>query len=345
MNDIAIINEEELYSKLYNIRGKQVMLDADLAKIYGYTTKDFNRQVKNNIEKFDADFRFQLTKKEFEIVRCNFFTSNFDDTSENLKLQNAISNWGGTRYLPYAFTEQGVYMLMTVLKGELAVKQSKALIRIFKRMKDFIITNNNLLPHKELLDISIQTNDNTKAINKLNNKLNKTNKELLSLKNDMNNIMTNYINNNNFKEIVILNNHVYEADLAYINIFNKAKKSIYIIDDYIDIKTLSLLSNINKDINIIIFSDNVTNHLVKEVYFDFLKEYNLNITIIKTNNIIHDRYIILDYNTDDEIIYTTGSFIKDAGSKITSIVKLDDNKIFHSIIDNLFDNESLFAKA
>ena len=226
-------------------------------------------------------------------------------------------------------------MLMTVLKGDLAIKQSKVLIRIFKKMKDYIICNNNLLPHKELLDLSIQTNDNTKKINKIS-------KDVISLKNDMNNIMTNYINTNNFKEIVILNNHIYEADMAYINIFNSAKKSIYIIDDYISIKTLSLLSNINKDINIIIFSDNVSNHLIKDVYNDFIKEYNLFINIIKTNNIIHDRYIILDYNTDNEVIYTTGSSIKDAGSKITSIVKLDDNKIFHNIIDNLLNNDKLF---
>lgn len=99
------------------------MLDFDLAAIYGYETKYFNRQVNNNAERFDEDFRFQLTEQEFENLRCKNFTS----------------SWGGTRYLPKAFTEQGVYMLMTVLRGELATKQSRALVRAFKAMKDYII--------------------------------------------------------------------------------------------------------------------------------------------------------------------------------------------------------------
>ena len=119
MDKGIIVNEistEYLKEYIYYIRGVRVMLDVDLAKIYGYRTKDFNRQVKNNIEKFDSDFMFQLSNEECEILRCKNFTS----------------SWGGRRYNPYAFTEQGIYMLMTVLKGELAIKQSKALIRIFK---------------------------------------------------------------------------------------------------------------------------------------------------------------------------------------------------------------------
>ena len=105
------INAEYLKEFIYYIWGVRVMLNMDLAKIYGYSTKDFNRQVKNNIEKFEQDFMFQLTDEECEILRC----------------KNSTSSWGGRRYNPYAFTEQGIYMLMTVLKGELATKQSKAL--------------------------------------------------------------------------------------------------------------------------------------------------------------------------------------------------------------------------
>ena len=134
------------------------MLDADLAEIYGYSTKDFNRQVKNNIEKFDEDFRFRLNSEEFEILKSKISTSNcenspnFDNfykkgnlrskiwTSSDeskvepqgiLRCKNCTSSWGGARYAPYAFTEQGIYMLMTVLKGEQATAQSKALIEIY----------------------------------------------------------------------------------------------------------------------------------------------------------------------------------------------------------------------
>ena len=99
--EIILINEETIQSKIYVVRGQKVMLDFELAEIYGYTTKRFNEQVKNNIERFDEDFRFQLLREEFD----------------NLRSKKSTSSWGGTRYLPYAFTEQGVYMLMTVLKG------------------------------------------------------------------------------------------------------------------------------------------------------------------------------------------------------------------------------------
>lgn len=112
MNDLLSIE-----NKILVIRGQQVMLDRDLAEIYGYETKRFNEQIKNNIERFDEDFRFQLTQEEFDEV--------------NLMCKISTSSWGGTRKLPYAFTEQGIYMLMTVLRGDLAVRQSKALIRIF----------------------------------------------------------------------------------------------------------------------------------------------------------------------------------------------------------------------
>ena len=111
-NSLVALTEEYLMSKIYVIRGVQVMLDVDLAAIYGYTTKNFNRQVKNNIDRFDDDFRFQLTDIEVNILRC----------------KNCTSSWGGARYLPYAFTELGIYALMMVLKGNLAIDQSKKLI-------------------------------------------------------------------------------------------------------------------------------------------------------------------------------------------------------------------------
>lgn len=150
-NSLSIYDENYLKSKIYIIRGIQVMLDADLADIYGYTTKAFNRQVKNNIERFDEDMRFQLTDSEFDILRCKNYTSK-------------IENRGGRQYLPYAFTEQGIYMLMTVLKGDLAVEQSKKLIKLFKRMKDFIIQLQNVLPASELGMLAIQTQNNTNDI-------------------------------------------------------------------------------------------------------------------------------------------------------------------------------------
>ena len=123
------LTENSIETMIYEIRGERVMLDSDLAKIYGYETNRFNEQVKNNAEKFPNDFMFQITNDEWQTI---------------LKSKKSTSSWGGIRKLPYVFTEQGVYMLMTVLKGELATEQSKTLIRLFKRMKDYIgeIANN-----------------------------------------------------------------------------------------------------------------------------------------------------------------------------------------------------------
>ncbi len=124
-NKTIIVDESLLRNKIYIIRGQRVMLDFDLAEIYGYTTKTFNQQVRRNLDKFPDDFIFQLTQEEKTII---------------LRSQIVTSSWGGSRYLPYAFTEQGIYMLMTVLKGELATQQSITLVRLFKSMKVNIFT-------------------------------------------------------------------------------------------------------------------------------------------------------------------------------------------------------------
>lgn len=159
MNDeIAIVTVEQMESLIYVIRDQKVMLDVDLAKIYGYETKNFNRQVKNNIEKFPSDFMFQLSKEE--ALRCKNFTLN---ENGNMRGQHI-------KYLPYAFTEQGIYMLMTVLKGDLATKQSLALVRLFKGMKDYI-SSNALISTEDFLKLSIQTNENTSAISRIESEM------------------------------------------------------------------------------------------------------------------------------------------------------------------------------
>ena len=138
------------------------MLDFDLAKIYGYTTKAFNQQVKNNHVRFDADFTFKLTRDEWK----------------NLKSGIAPVDWGGSRYLPNAFTEQGIYMLMTILKGELATRQSKALIRTFKKMKDYILGNQSLIGQREIMQLSLQTSANTTEIGRIRMDLGSVEKQM-----------------------------------------------------------------------------------------------------------------------------------------------------------------------
>ena len=163
-NNSNLEDTNDFKDLIYIVRGVQVMLDSDLAGIYGYSTGAFNQQVKNNIEKFDEDFRFKLTKKEYEeILKSKNLISKIEltaspstkcDEDKFLISKNLISKTetrGGRQKLPYVFTEQGIYMLMTVLKGELATRQTKTLIRTFKEMKDFLIDNRALIGGQEIL--------------------------------------------------------------------------------------------------------------------------------------------------------------------------------------------------
>lgn len=337
MNDIKDL--------IYTVRGVKVMLDSDLAQLYDYTTKAFNQQVKNNIEKFDSDFRFQLTKEEYhEILRSKNLTSNTEtnsslstDLTNSTKLRSKnltleLENGKYSKYLPSVFTEQGVYMLMTVLKGELATKQSKTLIRTFKEMKDFIINSNNI-KNREILQLSIQTTQNTKDIADIKNEM--------VTKNNLSKFIENFTDNKT-NEILIINREYFNADIAYNNIYNTAKESIYIIDNYIGIKTLLLLKNIKENIKVCIFSDNIGKGLHQFELNDFQKQYpNIDISLYKTNGFYHDRYIIIDYKTPNENIFHCGASSKDAGKRITSINKINDKEIYHHIFDILLNNPIL----
>ena len=302
------LNEELIASKIYIIRWQKVMLDFELAEIYGYETKNFNRQVKNNNDKFDEDFMFQLSKEEYkEILMCKNFTS----------------SWGGTRHLPYAFTEQGIYMLMTVLKGEIAVKQSKTLIRLFKNMKDYLIENNNLLTQKDYLNLFKLINNNSDRITELE-------KEIKSFSKIINN------------HYLILNGEKIEGDIAYQKIYRLANKTIYIIDDYIDVKTLQLLKSAKENIGIIIFSDNKSrNNLNSNFIKDFINDTGFNIQFKKNNNRFHDRYIIIDFDTENEIIFHCGASSKDAGNRITTITKIEEQYIYKELVKYILNNENM----
>ena len=313
MNELIELNEESLKDKIFTIRNQKVMLDFHLAEIYGYTTKAFNQQVKNNLEKFDDDFRFQLTYNEVVIL----------SRSKNLTSIQVKGIKGGRAYLPYAFTEQGIYMLMTVLKGEKAIRQSKMLIRLFKEMKDYIIESNNYVTYRDFTELSLITNENRNDINDI--------KEIID---DLTDKITP-------KEYLILDGMKVEGNLAYQEIYSKAKKTLYIIDNYISLKTLVLLKNIKKEVKVIIFSDNINKGLHELEYLDFVNEYGINIEFKMTNGIFHDRYIVIDYETSNEIIYTCGPSSKDIGNRIGTISKTRDNLIYHDLISKLLNNQEL----
>ena len=327
------LTEENIESMVYEIRGQKVMLDFDLARIYGYTTKAFNQQVQRNIEKFPEDFMFRLNNDELgKILKSKILTAN-----NNLMLKKSTSNRdlrsqfvtanelsSKRRYNPYVFTEQGIYMLMTVLKGGFAVKQSKALIRLFKRMKDYIVESNRLIDYSELI--------------KLVEKVDKHDDDIKEIKLALDQVMGNFIDPSTYKHFLILNGEKLEADVAYQSIYAKANKTIYIIDDYIDVKSLQLLKSSKCNVELIVFSDNkAKNRLTSHYLKDYVAETNSHIKLFKSNNRFHDRYIVIDYKTDNEKIYLSGSSSKDSGNKITTIMEIDETKIYHSLFDELLN--------
>lgn len=340
-NEILIQSADNLREKLYVIRGVQVMLDRDLAEIYGYTVKAFNQQVKNNIEKFAEDFRFQLTDEEAkELSRSNFLTLNEEliDLRSNFLTAN-ISPM--SRSNPYAFTEQGIYMLMTVLKGDLATRQSISLIRLFKQMKDTILKSQNILSNPELLKLSLQTADNTKQITENTNTINEIKQNMVS-KIELKHFIKDFTDPNIKRDYLFFNGETVEADIAYSTIYSSAKKTIYVVDNYIGIKTLVLLKSIKPCVQVTLFSDNVGKGLHKAEFTDFCKEYpNVQITLKKTKGIYHDRYIIIDFGTKNESIYHCGGSSKDAGKKITAISLVEDKSNYQKMIIDLQKSPSL----
>lgn len=334
--EVILINEETIQDKIYTIRGQKVMLDTDLSEIYGYSTKAFNQQVKRNSERFPKDFMFQLTDEELYKLRSQFVTANINSMA---------------RTNPYVFTEQGIYMLMTVLKGDLAVQQSIELIRIFKNMKDYIIENQGLIGQREYIQLSMQVTDSIRDTTELRIDLIKVEDQMSDVidklsnvvtKSELSDIMNNFGKPQVKRGYLILNGEPFKADLAYSQIYGQAQKSIYVVDNYIGVKTLALLKNSNQGVNIILFSDNIGKKLHATEFADFCKEYpDCKISLQKSGGIFHDRYIILDYGTDNEKIYLCGSSSKDSGNRATTILEDPDREKYQSMINDLLKNDSL----
>lgn len=230
---IIDISPQSFKDMIYIFRGQQVMLDSDLAAIYGYETKTFNQQIKNNIERFDEEeFMFQLTEEEFS----------------NLKSKNLTSSWGGVRKRPFVFTEQGVYMLMAVLKGPLAVQQSKQLMRLFKQMKDYIIQNQPLLGQREYLQLSLQTTQNVHEIMEVRSSLSKVEDKVAKIvdtlgevvtKSELSHIMLDFGEPAVRRGWLILNGQPVESDLAYKQIYSLASSK----DGGNKVMTLNLITD------------------------------------------------------------------------------------------------------
>ena len=283
-----IIDKESINieNMVYEIRGVEVMLDTDLAKLYQVETKRINEAVKNNPKKFPKRFSFVLEDNEKENLWSKFSTANISSMS---------------RANPRVFTEQGVYMLATILKSNVSAEVSIAIMDTFVKMRHYINYNKEFLPNRILL-LEEKVDNNTKRINELFDKF------------DYKDIIKNYI---------FFEGEFYESYSLILDIFDKSSKEIIIIDNYAGKELLNILKNIDR--NIIIVSKNI-NKILKQKYE---KEYN-NVIFIN-NNSFHDRFIILD----KKILYSCGSSFKDLGKKCFYIGKIDDKAYLDKILSIL----------
>ena len=287
MNEI--INTMNIENKIYEVRGLQVMLDSDLAEMYHVDTKRINEAVKNNPKKFPKRYVLRISDKEYDSLKSKISTSK-----------------GGSRKGHSAFTEQGVYMLATILKSSVATEVSLAIMDTFVKMRHYINYNNNLLPNKILL-LEDKVDNNTKRINELFDKFD--HKAIA-------------------KNCIFFKGEYYDDYSLLLDILNKSKNEIIIIDNYLGKEILDVLREINKDIKIIFISNNINKQLIKK----YESQYN-NVSFIR-NKTFHDRFIIIDRVK----IYECGSSLKDLGNKCFYIGEI--NKEYINLIMNEINNEN-----
>ena len=327
-----LMTVDSLCNRVYTIRGQQVMLDYDLAEIYGYEVKRLNEQVKRNLNRFPEDFMFQLTKEEIpdEFLKSQIATLNESGNNRGLHIKK----------MPYAFTEQGIYMLATVLRGELAEQQSIFIMRAFREMRHYIKQNQQFVTEAELRFVTAKVSDISVQVTEISNWKKNTEKDILKIQENIDKINENFISDNEFRSFVIYKGQKFEADVAYIDIYQKAIASIYVVDDYMNAKTLQLLSQKRIGVEVILFTENGHGRkgfLTEVVVNDFIKQYPP--LRLKPNPDCHDRWIILDYGLTTEQIYHCGASSKDAGKKICAINKIENSEVIHLIIDKLLLGE------
>lgn len=276
----ASVGQQHIEKLIFSIRGVQVLLDSDLAALYGVETKYLNRQVKRNIERFPDDFMFQLTKEEFSSLRCQFVTANREKV----------------RYLPYAFTENGVAMLSGVLRSKTAISVNINIMRAFTSMRGILSTNTQVFKRIEAIEYHQLEMD--KRIDVVFNKLEN--------------------NTTKIRQGVFFDGQIFDAYAFVSDLIKKAKHNIVLIDNYIDESVLTLLNKRNSGVDATIYTAKVNEQLKLD-----LERNNAQYTPIgiKPFNKSHDRFLCID-----EDVYHIGASIKDLGKKWFAFSKMDDFK-------------------
>lgn len=300
---------ENIENLIHVIRGKQVMLDVDLARLYGVETKRLNEQVKRNIERFPEDFMFQLTREEAESSRSQFATLNED--SELSRSQFATLNGRGhnIKHLPYAFTENGVAMLSTVLRSQQAININIQIMRAFNTMRHFIATNAQVFQRLEVIEhtqLSLVAHQEELAAHQTS-----TDQKLEEVFHRLDEGAATP------KEAIFFEGQFFEARVLLEQIIKTAKKRVIIIDGYIDAATFEMLDVRAKGVTADIYSDSE--------YKTLRDSHNASkgkqpVNTHKWSKSSHDRWVIID-----DTLYHCGHSVKDLGKKLSAIMKMEWN--------------------
>lgn len=225
-------------------------------------------------------------------------------------------------------------MVATVLKGELAEQQSIYIMRAFREMRHYIQQNQQFVTKNEMKMLTDATREDNR---KLNGRMDNMDEQISAIYESINKINENFVLDTELRNYVIYKGQKFEADKAYIDIYKYAQKSIYVIDDYINIKTLHLLSHKKTGVHVILFTENgfgrSREFLTSSEVTDFEREYPT--LQIKSNPDCHDRFIVLDYGTNTEKVYHCGASSKDAGRKVCAINAIENTMLIHPVIDKL----------
>lgn len=298
-NEIALVSEDTIRSLIYVVRGKQVMLDSDLAMMYQVETRTLNQAVKRNITRFPERFRFQLTKEEYENLKSQIVISSSEENN----------GYGGRRTLPYVFTEQGIAMLSSVLKSEIAIQTSIRIMDTFVEMRRFI-ANNSLL-FERISNVELKQLEYQKQTDERFEKI------------------FEYISDHEEdSQKIFFDGQIYDAFSLIVSLIQKAKKNIKLVDGYVDVNTLNMLSKKNSKVSVTVYTHPNTSLTNVDINNFNAQYYGVK---LKYTTAFHDRFLILD----DTEVYHIGASIKDAGKKCFGLSLIQDKKIVGDLLKRL----------
>jgi phage regulator Rha-like protein len=298
---------QPLVNRIYVVREQKVMLDSDLAEIYGVETRRLNEQVKRNMDRFSELFMFQLSNEEYENLRFQIGTSSGNEflrsqnvTLENsdLKSQNATSSWGGRRTNPYVFTEHGAIMLASVLKSDTAVQASIRIVQAFVEMRKYISANSQLFLRMDTLEQKmLRTEEKVDLVYKA-------------------------LEDNSIKpkQGIFFDGQVFDAYAFVSDLIRSAENSLVLIDNYVDDSVLTLLTKRKKEVSAIIYTNKISKQLLLDV-----KKHNTQYAPVELKEFknAHDRFVIIDQKE----LYHFGASLKDLGKKWFAFSKMDTGAI------------------